>query len=110
MNMTVNSEFRALDFSEEENLCLITYKTGIPIEEYKKIDSGSQLPELSKIFNKKYAILLKDGKQISTEFQLPQDAYAVALFKSSSYILLATDSFEIPNKTTFYVSRLEKVQ
>jgi hypothetical protein len=110
MNMTVNSEFRALDFSEEENLCLITYKTGIPIEEYKKIDSGSQLPELSKIFNKKYAILLKDGKQISAEFQLPQDAYAVALFKSSSYILLATDSFESPDKTNFYVARLEKVQ
>jgi hypothetical protein len=110
VNMLVNSEFRSIDVSEDGKFTLVSYQTGIPEEEYKKAKAQSEIPNIMRVFNKHYVLLLESDEQKSESILLPQDVYEVALFKSIDYILLATDSFEIPNKTTFYVARLEKVQ
>jgi hypothetical protein len=53
---------------------------------------------------------LENDTQTSAPILLPKDVKEVVFFKSIDYILLSTDSFENPDKTSFYVARLEKVQ
>ncbi|GAB4131376.1 MAG: hypothetical protein Fur0027_18400 [Raineya sp.] len=110
INMLVNSEFRTLDISEDGNFTLISYQTGIPEEEYKKARTQAEMPNIMRMFNKRYIILLESDEQKSASIMLPKDVYEVVLFKSPEYILLASNDFESPNYTSFYVARLEKVQ
>lgn len=106
----VNSEFRTLDVSQDGKYCLVSYRTGIPIEEYRKAKSNAEIPLIHRQFNKRYVILLENDTQTSAPILLPKDVKEVVFFKSIDYILLSTDSFENPDKTSFYVARLEKVQ
>lgn len=110
MEIYVNSEFRTLDVSQDGKYCLVSYRTGIPVEEYKRAKSNAEIPQIHKEFNKRYVILLENKKQVSAPIQLPKDVKEVIFFKSLDYVLLSTDSFENPDKTSFYVARLEKIR
>ncbi|GAB4494409.1 MAG: hypothetical protein OHK0045_25650 [Raineya sp.] len=110
MQIYVNSEFRTLDISEDGKYCMISYRTGIPVEEYQRAKSNAEIPQIHKNLNKRYVILLENDEQKSAPIQLPKNVKEVAYFKSPEYILLAPNDFESPNYTSFYVARLEKVQ
>jgi hypothetical protein len=110
-SLYVNSAFRTLDVSSDGRYVLLSYESGIPMEEYKKMQSLSEGQTIDAKFNKRYLILLENNKQNASPIRLPNDVMEVALFKSPDYILLAYEgSFGTEDKTTFYVARLEKVQ
>lgn len=107
----VNSMYRTLNMQGSN--ALLTYRTGIPQEDYKGISSYAELPTLFKHKMKYYGTIIDvNSGEVSKEFPLPKYAVGVASFISKDNVLLYTNPgvTETDSTTVFYRARLKEIE
>ena len=102
----VNSLYRELE-AYDGNVC-ITYRSGIPIEQFEQLKSSDQLPGLFQQYMKYYLTIFEKGKLKAKEVMLPFPSVGLAHYENNNSILLYTNSAvtETEEYTVFYKARL----
>lgn len=105
----VNSQFT--DINCYQDLTFISYRTGIAIDEFKKVKTSSEFPELFKNHMKYFTIILEKGKQTTADIQLMKGGAGIAFIKSLDYILVNTNPVltETETKTNFFICKLSSI-
>ncbi len=107
----VNSMYRTLNM--QGSSALLTYRTGLPEEDYNTLSSYAELPALFKQKMKYYGTIVDiNSGEVSKEFPLPKYAVGVASFISKENVLLYTNSnvTETDSTTVFYRARLKEIE
>ncbi|MDH5599081.1 MAG: hypothetical protein OEY34_08150, partial [Cyclobacteriaceae bacterium] len=86
----VNSLYRELNANED--YVWVTYRSGIPMEEFNAMQSFNDLPRLFQTFMKYYLIVLSKENTIIDNVRLPFPAVGVAHFKNPNSMILYTNS------------------
>ncbi len=105
----VNSMYRTLNVHSSK--ALLTYRTGIPEEDFRTISSYAELPALFRQKMKYFGAIIDITKgEVSNEFELPEYAVGVASFTSADNVLLYTNPgiTETDSTTVFYRARLKE--
>lgn len=106
----VNSMYRTLNVLGSN--AVLTYRTGIPEEDFRTINSYAELPALFRQKMKYYGAMVDiTNGEVSNEFELPKYAVGVASFTSKDNVLLYTNSgiTETDSTTVFYRARLKEL-
>lgn len=107
----VNSMYRTL--SLQGSNALLTYRTGVPEEDFRALSSYAELPGLFRQEMKYFGAIVDIEKgEVSNEFELPKYAVGVASFASKDNVLLYTNSgvTETDSTTVFYRARLKEIE
>ncbi|MCE7992799.1 MAG: hypothetical protein HEP71_12500 [Roseivirga sp.] len=107
----VNSMYRTL--SLQGSNALLTYRTGVPEEDFRALSSYAELPALFRHKMKYFGAIVDIEKgEVSSEFELPEYAVGVASFISKDNMLLYTNSgvTETDSTTVFYRARLKEIE
>lgn len=107
----VNSMYRTLNMQGSN--ALLTYRTGLPEEDYNTLSSYAELPALFRQKMKYYGTIIDvNSGEVSKEFPLPKYAVGVASFTSTDNVLLYTNSnvTETDSTTVFYRARLKEIE
>ncbi|MEA5259381.1 hypothetical protein VB264_16400 [Arcicella aquatica] len=106
-HMDVNSSY--VYFSTNRDISIVTYRTGIPEDEYNKTNSESEIPELWKKYMKYYALILIDDNKVCNDVPLPYGAVGVTNIIGGSNMILSTNPAitETPDATIFYRCKLK---
>lgn len=106
----VNSMYRTLNVLGSN--AVLTYRTGIPEEDFRAISSYAELPALFRQKMKYYgAVVDITNGEVSNEFELPKYAVGIASFTSKENVLLYTNSgiTGTDSTTAFYRARLKEI-
>lgn len=107
----VNSMYKTLSLRGSN--ALLTYRTGVPEEDFRALSSYAELPALFRQKMKYFgAIVDIESGEVSNEFELPKYAVGVASFTSKDNVLLYTNSgvTETDSTTVFYRARLKEIE
>ena len=109
-HMDVNSSYVYL--STNKDVSIITYRTGIPEDEYDKTNSEAEIPELWKKYMKYYAIILINDNKVCNDVPLPYSAVGVSYIHDANNMILSTNPSitETEEATIFYRCKIKIIK
>jgi hypothetical protein len=105
----VNSQYKSLQTCKSN--ALISYRTGLPKDDFNAISSYAELPALFRQKMKYFGALVDlETGEVSKEFPLPDYSVGIASFNSMDNILLYTNPgvTETDSTTVFFRARLKE--